>query len=205
MISHLLSCQSRCVLSKRKLISYLASANHNSVRAGLKLTVFRAEDLQKWRALKISAVTNLFTHPCFVPVIFIVSPFRTTNETRNMAKTCKRSGCHNNEDFRISRRTINLCLLEELLAQFNSISPVQKHRKTVKYFQRPALIDSFYLLGQKEMSLNTKGTGTRYLDCILWSSLRFLLITIACLMWYNNFLLSKMKHLTVPPQDGMLC
>ena len=29
-------------------------------------------------------------------------------------------------------------------------------------------MDSFYLPGQKEMSLNTKGTGTRYLDCILW-------------------------------------
>lgn len=43
-----------------------------------------------------------------------------------------------------------------------------KKTKTVEqFFQMLDLMDSFYLPGQMEMSLNTKGTGTQYLGCIL--------------------------------------
>lgn len=56
-------------------------------------------------------------------------------------------------------------------------------------------MDSFYLPGQKEMSLNTEGTGHRA------SGLHSVVLLIVCVMWGNNCLLSKMKHLNVLPLD----
>lgn len=61
-----------------------------------------------------------------------------------------------------------------------------------------ALMDSFYLPRQKEMPLNTKGTGTPV------SGLHSVLQLIVCVMWCNNCLLSKMKHLNVLPLDRVL-
>lgn len=73
--------------------------------------------------------------------------------------------------------------------------PRSNRQKTVEIFQMLALMDSFYLPGQKEMSLNTEGTGHRA------SGLHSVVLLIVCVMWGNNCLLSKMKHLNVLPLD----
>lgn len=69
---------------------------------------------------------TLFTHSHFVPEIFVVSHCAPQMKWRGQKNFLKRKrGCHNNTDFPIRFRTVNLPLLEKPLAQLNSSSSIQ--------------------------------------------------------------------------------